>query len=490
MDHGVSVNEQPTGVKPPVRISAGLPVYFGTAPINSVDLTNVNKPKLCYTLAEFEEQFGPLSDDFDSWTLHEAAKAHFSVYSVAPIVAVNVLDPENAYHVASATSESHQLVSGEVLLQVYGGPDLPMLGILLETVVIKNQAGNHTYVRNVDYTLEYDDDGYVLLTRTTTGSITANQIVTASFDYLDPSGVTSDDVIGGYSAGSYTGLEVINQVYPALRLVPGFIVAPKYSQDPTVAARMATLAESVNGAFRALALTDLSTDPADIETYADAPAWKSDNGFTSEYSVPCWPLQKNGDDVYHLSTIVACVANITDSDHDNIPYASPSNKAVTGTAAVLDDGTEVLLERPQANTLNAQGIVTVLNGFNGWRLWGNRTGAYPGNTDPKDAFIPIRRMFNWIGNTIILTTDTNVDDPINRRLIDLVMGTITSFLNGLIAAGALIDGKIEFRTDENSTTDLADGKVTWHVTLTPPSPAEELEFTLEYDPAALEGLFA
>jgi phage tail sheath protein FI len=154
------------------------------------------------------------------------------------------------------------------------------------------------------------------------------------------------------------------------------------------------------------------------------------------------------------------------------------------------DGAEVLLTRPQANTLNAQGIVTLLNGFNGWRLWGNRTGVYPGNTDPKDAFIPIRRMFNWIGNTVILTTDANVDDPINRRLVDLVMGTLQSFINGLIAVGALLDGsRIEFREDENPTTDLSDGKIKWHLTLTPPSPAEELDFILEYDPSALEALF-
>jgi phage tail sheath protein FI len=88
-----------------------------------------------------------------------------------------------------------------------------------------------------------------------------------------------------------------------------------------------------------------------------------------------------------------------------------------------------------------------------------------------------------------LTTDVNVDDPINRRLIDLVLGTLTSFLNGLIAAGALVDGVIEFRADENPVIDLSDGKVRWHLTLTPPSPAQEMEFVLEYDPTALEALF-
>jgi phage tail sheath protein FI len=488
MGHGVSITEQSTGVKPPVSVSPGLPVYVGTAPINSVDLTNVNKPKVANTLAEFEAAFGALSDDFDSWTLHEAAKAHFSVYSVAPIVCINLLDPENPAHVASATGESHQLVKGSVQLQVYGGPDAPLLGILKASVVVKYAAVAKTL--GTDYTLAFDADGFLVVTRVSTGSIPADDsVITADFDYLDPSAVTSDDVIGGYSAGTYTGIEVIEQVYPALRLVPGFLLAPKYSSIPEVAARLQVKAASIDGSFRAMALTDLSTDPGDIATYADAPAWKTDNGFTAVDSAPCWPKFKNGSDVYHLSTIVACIANVTDAAHAGIPFASPSNKAAIGTSAVLDDGTEVLLTRPQANTLNDQGIVTVLNGFNGWKLWGNRTGAYPGDTDPKDAFIPIRRMFNWIENTIILTTDQNVDEPGNRRLIDSVNGTIQSFLNGLVAAQALVAGTIEFRTDENPVTDLSDGKIRWHVTLTPPSPGQELDFIVEYDPSALSALF-
>jgi len=487
MSHGVQIEEQPTGVKPPVRTTAGIAVYVGTAPINAGDLTCVNKPVVAYSLAEAVAYLGPQSDDFASWTLHEAMKAHFSVYSVAPVVFINVLDPENAAHVASVTGQSHQLVNGEVQLQVYGGADVAMLGVIKSTVVVKE--GVTTRVLGTDYTLDFDDDGYLVVTVVSGGALADTDIILVDFDYLDPSGVTADDIVGGYTAGAYTGLEVVKQVYPRLRLIPGFILSPVWSQVPEVAARMQVLAASLNGSFRSMALIDLSTDPAEIATYAAAPAWKSDNGFTSVNSQVFWPLFKNGDDVYHLSTIHACVANVADSEHDNIPYASPSNKAVSGTSAVDDDDTEILLDRDQANALNAQGITTVLNTFNGWRTWGNRTGGYPGTTDPKDAFVSIRRMFNWIGNTIVLTTEANVDDPINRRLVDLINGTCQSYLNALVAIGALIAGKIEFREDENPTTDLADGIVRWHLTLTPPSPAETMEFTLEYDPAELAALF-
>ena len=46
-----------------------------------------------------------------------------------------------------------------------------------------------------------------------------------------------------------------------------------------------------------------------------------------------------------------------------------------------------------------------------------------------------------------------------------------------------------FEQADNSTTDLMDGKVTWHVYVTPPQAARELTFTLEYDPSYLETLF-
>jgi phage tail sheath protein FI len=257
---------------------------------------------------------------------------------------------------------------------------------------------------------------------------------------------------------------------------------------------MATLARLVNGAFRCMALTDLPTNAGDnadsITDYADAGAWKTDNGYTSVDQVACWPKLKNGADVYHLSTILACVANLTDATVNGVPYLSPSNKPVVGTAAVLDDGAEVLLEEPQATTLNESGIVTVLNSFEGWVLWGNRTAGYPGTTDPKDAFISIRRMFNWIENTIQVTSRRDIDSPVNLRFVRSVLSTLGSFLNALVTTGALVDGKIEFRKDENPTIQLADGHVVWHVTATPPSPAEQMEFVTEYDPAALAELFA
>lgn len=487
--HGVTVNEIPTGVVPPVQVTAGLAVYTGTAPVNLGDPAAVNKPVVCYNLADFVAAFGPVqpSAAWGSWTLCEAAAAHFQLYNVGPIVCVNVIDPTNGAHTAQLTGESHVLdTSGNATIQIYG--DAPTFGVLLSSVVVK--VAGVTKTLSTDYTLAFDANGFCVVSRVSTGTIAAGAHITADYEHLVPGGVTATDIIGGYSGGHYKGIAVIDQVFPALRLVPGLLLAPKWSETPTVAAALIAKAHAIPGLGRCVAVVDLSTNPSDIATSADAPAWKSDHGYSQLDAVACWPLVTSGAARYHLSTVFACEANVVDAANGGIPFASPSNHAIVADGAILDDGTPLLLTGPQANALDAAGIVTALNGFSGWKLWGNRTAAYPGTTDPKDAFVPIRRMFNWIESTIILTTDARVDAPINRRLVDGVVGTLQTFLNGLIAGPqALIAGKIEFRASENPITDLSDGKIVWHVTLTPPSPAESMTFTVEYDPTALSSLF-
>jgi phage tail sheath protein FI len=122
--------------------------------------------------------------------------------------------------------------------------------------------------------------------------------------------------------------------------------------------------------------------------------------------------------------------------------------------------------------------------------WGNRTAAYPGVTDVKDTFVPLRRMFSFVGNTLVTTAWQLVDRPLNRRLAGTVCDTFNVWLNGLARREFLLGGRVEFLSNDNPTTDLMDGIARFHVFFTPPSPARELDFILEYDPAYIQTLFA
>ena len=311
----------------------------------------------------------------------------------------------------------------------------------------------------------------------------------------DPTAVAKEDIIGGIdtTTGKKTGLELINDVFPMFRVVPGTIVAPKFSADPGVAVTMAAKASTINSHFKAMAIADV---PMSVTKYSDVPAYKNDNGLTDEHLILCWPKLKIDDEQYWMSSHLAGLLAEIDAD-TGVPYKSPSNHSFRVTGALISTtdangntiNTDVYLGPDEAGYLNGNGIVTTLNFIGGWKCWGNRTATYPGNTDVKDAFIPIRRMFNWIGNTLVLTAWQKLDMPITKRLIETIVDSFNIWLNGLQAREMILGGRVAFLESENPTTDVMDGIIKFHVYVTPPSPAREIDFIVEYDPSYIKSLF-
>lgn len=472
--HGVHASEIPTSLVAPVTSTAGLPVVFGTAPINQGDPSLVNKPVLAYTYNEAVSKLG-YSDDFDNYTLCEFMSSHFSLFNVAPVVFVNVLNPE-----------IHKKASTKVITIKDGEAVINEKGVLPSSLVIKSGAGAVTYDVE-DYETEFDDDGYLHIFVDAIKFEGITEIET-EFNQLDPSMTDVGDIIGGVSVdGSYKGLELVNHVFPLFRLVPGLIVAPKYSTDSGVSAVMAAKASNINGLFRAQALVDIST--IEVTDYTTVAAKKNKNNITSTHQAVFWPKVSLGGKQYHMSTQAAGIINVTDASVGGVPYKSPSNKSLQADSAVIADGTEITLGQDQAAYLNGQGIITALNFIGGWKLWGNRTAIYPGNSDPKDSFLAVRRMFNYVQNNLILTYWQKVDEPTNRKLIETVIDSENINLNGMAARGQILGGRVEFTEAENPLTALIDGKVTFHVYLTPPTPAREIEFLVEFDTSYLSTLF-
>ena len=56
---------------------------------------------------------------------------------------------------------------------------------------------------------------------------------------------------------------------------------------------------------------------------------------------------------------------------------------------------------------------------------------------------------------------------------------------GFVARGVCARYEITFNEDENTTTDLLNGKITFHQYITPFTPAEDIEDIIEFDPNAL-----
>lgn len=476
--HGVYCSEVPTSIIPAVNTAAGLPVVFGTAPLHlAKNPAKANRPILCHSYAEAVEQLG-YSSDWDKYSLCEVMYSQFCLYNRAPVVFVNVLDPEK--HSTEVKGKSVALDNGVAV---------EAAAVLLDTLKVKKEAEGEELKIGVDYEVAYNDKEELVITVLDSGALKSAKNVFLEYKELTASKVTEKEIIGGIdvSTNADKGLETLNQVFPLYGMVPGIVLAPGWSHKPDVAAVMKAKAGNINEHFKAIVLTDVPTDA--VTNYSKVSEWKNKNGYNGVDQVVCWPMATMGKSLFYMSTHVLGAISQTDSANDDIPYESPSNKSIQINGICLEDDTEVILGPSEANYLNGQGIVCALNFVGGWKLWGNRTGCYPANTDPKDAFIPIRRMFNWHAQTFILTYWAKVDKPINKRLIQTVIDSENIRLNGLVARGALLGARVEFREDENPKTGLLDGIIRFHTYITPPTPAREIENAIEYDPKYFSTLF-
>ena len=165
--HGVYNTEQATSLTVPIQGIAGLQVIFGTAPIHLAKdpAAAVNTPKLVYSYKEAVEAVG-YSDDFENFTLCQSISACFQVFNVAPIILVNVLDPNKAAHVTQNQAESCDVVDGVVLYD--------KKYVLLNTLAVKN--GSATLVAGSDYEAAHEDDGSVAITLLSTAAETEQKM--------------------------------------------------------------------------------------------------------------------------------------------------------------------------------------------------------------------------------------------------------------------------------------------------------------------------
>lgn len=461
--HGVFVSEKAFGVSAPIVVPSAVAFVVGTAPVQSAaSPVAAGIPVACGTWADFVAAFG-YSDDWESYTLCEYAYSAFRLYGTSPVIFCNVLDVST---MTESVAASQKTVTNHAV-------ELPLDAIDDEDLVVKAASGEgDAYVKGIDYTVAYSGEALVV-TLVSTSAHYAETALTISYNKVAVSGVTAAVVAAGF--------DNVERCINTVNAVPDLLVAPGWSGNATVAEKMTTVAHKFNGVFTAKALIDL--DAAANVTAAAAVAAKASAGFTDPDQIVFWPLIKRSGKVYHGTTALACLMGIVDHEA-GCPGESPSNKSFLMDALVLDDETELNQMKSEADALNAAGIVTAFNFLSsGWVCWGNYTAAmYSGSSaSVKDVFIPISRMFDWVGNSLVQTFWAKLDKPISRRLIDTIIDASTVWLNGLVGAGYLLGARVEFPADENPTEDLLQGIIRLHIYMTPTAPAQEINFTLEYD---------
>lgn len=459
--HGVRAQQRGSSVSTPIVADSGISFAVGTAPVHTAG-GKVNDPVLCSSYEEAVAALG-YSNDWKKYSLCEVIDSHFKKFKAAPVVFVNVLDPEVKTVVVPA---EFPVVDGKALV--------PM-------EAIKSTVTVDTYVAGKDYELYYTEDNLVVGVIPGGAIIAGTAKLKIGYSKVTPEAITGENIIGGYdtAAKKSTGLELVDKVFPKFLIVPDLIIAPGWSHTSTVAAAMSAKAENINGLFGGKAIVDADTSA--VTAYSDLTAWKKKNNINAENQILCWPMVALGSKVYHLSTQLAGLMAVVDNDNGGCPCESPSNKGLYADRAVLADGTAVELDFTQATAVNATGAVTALNFIGGYVAFGNCNACFPAQTDPKSYFIPESRMFNWVATSVILSYWKKLDGKMNRRLIDSVLDSINYWMNGLSADEKLLGGRVEFIESENPPAQLAAGIIKFHIYMASPSPAQEFDFIVEYD---------
>lgn len=471
--HGVRVLEEGTDIAPPISGTSGLQVVVGTAPINLTDNPGaaVNVPVLCSNIGDAKSMLG-YSEDFEKYTLCQSMYASFLSYGVAPVVFINVLDP--ARHKKENAAKDCKVVNGQAVVE-------SVTGILKNSVKVKK--GETVFDSVEDYLLSFNAKGELVITMISEQALAAD-IVSVESESIDPEAVKKDDIIGGYdvATGKESGLEVLRQVYPRTGIAPALLLAPGWSHDPEVGAVMISKCEYINGVFKAECLLDLDTTKTAL--YTDVPKVKEESGYQDRHAIVVWPMvEAEGKRIYY-SAMVGAMAQYTDASNDNVPSLYLSNHVMYVDRAVLADGTEVFMDREQANTLNGAGVFTLVSEGK-WRSWGNNTSVYPGSEDTKDRWIACRRMFTWMANSLITIYHDRVDSPANHRLIESIVDSENIRLNSYVADGKLAGGRIEYNEEENSVENILTGQVIFHIYMAAFTPAEDVVFVLKFDPSLL-----
>lgn len=275
---------------------------------------------------------------------------------------------------------------------------------------------------------------------------------------------TIANVIGGVASnGSYTGLKCFLGAESILGVQPRILVAPTFSSTSGVLTELVTVATRL----RAVVVADgpSTTDAAAI-------SFAGTSGSDRVYLVdPAVKVLASGVEVVEpASARVAGV--IAKSDNDRGFWWSPSNQEIQGIVGTARPIDFVLGDaNSRANLLNAANVATIIR-QNGFRLWGNRTLS----SDPKFAFLSVRRTADLINDSILRAHLWAVDRNITRTYLTDVADSVNGYLNSLKAQGAIIGGECIPSADLNTPANIAAGKVYFDVKFTAPYPAEHITF--------------
>lgn len=465
--HGLRTNEIDSGEKTYLSSKAPI-VVLGAAPINMGDLTCVNQPVLIQNITEATKYFGGVNK-IEGFNISEVLYSAFQLFGVAPVLCINVLDPKKHSEV--------EVLTGVVVKN--GVAKIEKTGILTEELQLK-KGGTEEEIEAATYETSFDSDGYLEIYFE---DLTISAI-DGSIKRLNPELVTPQDIIGKVDIKTLKkeGLELVDDIFTKFSVIPGVGIAPGYTHDNELRTIMNTKFQAVNGGkWKSIIVADI---PEDVE-YGEVIKWKKDNNAIDPEQLLGYGMGVLGNNILHLSTLVACELLRGDAENDGVPCDSPSNKSAKVSKIVYkgENGVyqDLNLDEKQAELLNENGIITAIQTPGGFVLWGNRTSAFQpgGTTEKKDIWIHAKRLIQFICNTIARNNQNEVDAKMTPMRAGAIRDNINQWLASLKAEEKISGARVEFRAIDNPGQNIAGGKFVWYIVHGDIPIGENLEFNVK-----------
>ncbi|MEU8973349.1 phage tail sheath family protein [Streptomyces monashensis] len=209
--------------------------------------------------------------------------------------------------------------------------------------------------------------------------------------------------------------------------------------------------------------------------------WRNEEaGYDSRYATLYYPWVRVFDPAAGRNTTVPPSGHIAGvwarSDAERGVHKAPANEVIRG-AVDLD----VRLSKGEQDLLNPIGVncVRAFPG-RGIRIWGARTLS----SDPAWRYLNVRRLFNYLEESILLGTQWVVFEPNDDRLWSSIRRNVTAFLTEEWRRGALFGRTAEEAfyvkcdRDNNPQTSIDQGRVVCEIGVSPVKPAEFVVFRL------------
>jgi len=293
-----------------------------------------------------------------------------------------------------------------------------------------------------------------------------------------PARVTPDDYVGNSADRTgFAGLEAVDEV--TMLSVPDLMAVYEQGIIDGEGLQAVQLAMIAHCELMGDRVAILDAPPA--LNAQQVKEWRVDKaGYDSKYATLYWPWIKVFDPLSGQARFVPPSGHVAGiwarNDDTRGVHKAPANEVIRGAISLA-----LNLTKAEHDQLNPSGI-NCIRAFpgRGIRIWGARTIS----SDPAWRYLNVRRLFNYVEESIFEGTQWVVFEPNDVRLWGRVKRTINSFLMRTWRDGALFgatpDQAFFVKCDEeNNPPEVRDaGQLIVDIGIAPVKPAEFVVFRI------------